>query len=89
MTTYIHPDNPFFGGMEQVILAFMILYLIGVIIFLFVVALIIKYVLIAIFGKHDEEEHNSNNTIEAEEASDYEVVDNSAQSVDNDSDGDT
>lgn len=66
--------------MEQVILAFMIIYLIGVIVFLFVVALIIKYMLIAIFGKHDEEEHNSNNTIEAEEASDFEVVDNSAQS---------
>ena len=52
MTTYIHPDNPFFGGMEQVILAFMIIYLIGVIVLLFVVALIIKYMLIAIFGKH-------------------------------------
>ena len=84
MTTYIHPDNPFFGGMEQVILAFMILYLIGVIIFLFVVALIIKYVLTAIFGKHDDEEHNSNNIIETEEASDFEVVDNSAQSSDGD-----
>lgn len=84
MTTYIHPDNPFFGGMEQVILAFMIIYLIGVIIFLFVVALIIKYALTAIFGKHDEEEHNSNNIIEAEDASDFEVVDNSAQSSDGD-----
>lgn len=84
MTTYIHPDNPFFGGMEQVILAFMILYLIGVIIFLFVVALIIKYVLTAIFGKHDGEEHNSNNIIETDEASDFEVVDNSAQSSDGD-----
>lgn len=82
MTTYIHPDNPFFGGMEQVILAFMIIYLIGVIVFLFVVALIIKYILIAIFGKHDKEEHAENNTIEAEDASDYEVVDNSAQSSD-------
>lgn len=84
MTTYIHPDNPFFGGMEQVILAFMIIYLIGVIIFLFAVALIIKYVLTAIFGTRDEEEHNSNNIIESEEASDYEVVDNSAQSSDGD-----
>lgn len=45
MTTYIHPDNPFFGGMEQVILAFMIIYLIGVIVFLFVVALIIELML--------------------------------------------
>lgn len=89
MTTYIHPDNPFFGGMEQVILAFMIIYLIGIIVFLFVVALIIKYVLTAIFGKHDEEEHNSNNIIEAEEASDFEVVDNSAQSIDNDNDSDS
>lgn len=88
MTTYIHPDNPFFGGMEQVILAFMIIYLIGVIVFLFVVALIIKYMLIAIFGKHDEEEHNSNNTIEAEEASDFEVVDNSAQSIDDEKESD-
>ena len=75
--------------MEQIILGLMVIYLIGITVFLFVVALIIKYVLIAIFGKHDEEEHNSNNTIEAEEVSDYEVVDNSAQSVDNDSDGDT
>lgn len=89
MTTYIHPDNPFFGGMEQVILAFMIIYLIGVIVFLFVVALIIKYMLIAIFGKHDEEEHKPNNTIEAEEASDYEVVDNSAQSIDDEKESDT
>lgn len=89
MTTYIHPDNPFFGGMEQVILAFMIIYLIGVIVFLFVVALIIKSILIAIFGKHDEEEHAENNTIEAEEASDFEVVDNSAQSSGNEKESDT
>ena len=89
MTTYIHPDNPFFGGMEQVILAFMIIYLIGVIIFLFVVALIIKYVLTAIFGKHDDEEHTENNTVNTEEASDFEVVDNSAQSVDDEKESDT
>lgn len=89
MTTYIHPDNPFFGGMEQVILAFMIIYLIGVIVFLFVVALIIKYILIAIFERNDKEEHNENNIVDAEEASDGTVVDNSAQPVDNDSDGDT
>lgn len=89
MTTYIHPDNPFFGGMEQVILGLMIIYLIGIVIFLFVVALIIKYILIAIFGKHDEEEHTENNIIEAEEASDYEVVDNGAQSVDDEKESDT
>lgn len=84
MTTYIHPDNPFFGGMEQVILAFMIIYLIGVIIFLFVVALIIKYVLTAIFGKHDDEECIDNDIVKTEEASEQEVVENSAQSSDGD-----
>lgn len=89
MTTYIHPDNPFFGGMEQVILGLMIIYLIGIIVFLFVVALIIKYILIAIFGNHKEEEHTSNNIIEAEEASDFEVVDNSAQSNDDEKESDT
>ena len=82
MTTYIHPDNPFFGGMEQVILVFMIIYLIGVIIFLFVVALIIKYVLTAIFGKSDDDAHIENNTVENEDTSDDMVVDNSAQSSD-------
>lgn len=82
MTTYIHPDNPFFGGMEQVILAFMIMYLIGVIIFLFVVALIIKYVLTAIFGKSDDEERIENNTVENEDTSDEGVVDNGARSSD-------
>ena len=89
MTTYIHPDNPFFGGMEQVILAFMIIYLIGVIIFLFMVALIIKYILVAIFGNKDKEEHTENNTIEAEETSDYEIVDDSAQSIDDEKESDT
>ena len=84
MTTYIHPDNPFFGGMEQVILAFMIIYLIGVIIFLFVVALIIKYVLTAIFDKSDDEERIDNDIIKTEEASEQEVVENSAQSSDGD-----
>ena len=84
MTTYIHPDNPFFGGMEQVILVFMIIYLIDVIIFLFVVALIIKYVLTAIFGKSDDDAHIENNTVENEEASEQEVVENSAQSSDGD-----
>lgn len=84
ITTHIHPDNPFFGGMEQVILAFMIIYLIGVIIFLFAVALIIKYVLTSIFGKSDDEEHDENNTVNTEEASDDTVVDNSAQSSDGD-----
>lgn len=82
MTTYIHPDNPFFGGMEQVILAFMILYLIGVIIFLFAVALIIKYVLTAIFGKHDDEERIDNDIVKTEDTSDDTVVDSSAQSSD-------
>ena len=82
MTTYIHPDNPFFGGMEQVILVFMIIYLIGVIIFLFVVALIIKYILVAIFGNKDKEERIDNDIVKTEEASDDMVVDNSAQSSD-------
>ena len=68
--------------MEQVILAFMIIYLIGVIIFLFAVALIIKYVLTAIFGKSDDEEHDENNTVESEDTSADTVVDNSAQSSD-------
>lgn len=89
MTTYIHPDNPFFGGMEQIALMSIIGGLIMMLAILIVIALVIKVVFTAIFGKHDEEEHNSNNIIEAEEASDFEVVDNSAQSVDNDSDGDT
>ena len=82
MTTYIHPDNPFFGGMEQIILAFMIIYLIGVIVFLFVVALIIKYVLTAIFGKSDDEERIDNDIVKTEEASEQEVFENSAQSSD-------
>ena len=68
--------------MEQVILAFMIIYLIGVIIFLFAVVLIIKYVLTAIFDKSDDEEHTENNAVNTEEASDDRVVDNSAQSSD-------
>lgn len=88
MTTYIHPDNPFFGGMEQVIMGFFIVTLIGAILFLAMVALIIKYILIAIFGNHKEEEHTSNNIIEAEEASDFEVVDNGAQSINDEKESD-
>ena len=68
--------------MEQIILAFMIIYLIGVIVFLFVVALIIKYVLTAIFGKSDDEERIDNDIVKTEEASEQEVVENSAQSSD-------
>lgn len=79
MTTYIHPDNPFFGGMEQVVLALIIFYLIGMLVILVAIAFVIKVVFTAIFGKSDDEERTKNNPIETEEASDDTVVDNSAQ----------
>ena len=78
MTTYIHPDNPFFGGMEQVVLALIILYLIVMLAILVAIAFVIKVVLNAIFNR-DSKEHNENNVIETEETSDEGVVDNSAQ----------
>ena len=78
MTTYIHPDNPFFGGMEQVVLALIIFYLIGMLVILVAIAFVIKVVLNAIFNR-DSEERTENNSIETEEVSDDTVVDNSAQ----------
>lgn len=79
MTTYIHPDNSFFGGMEQVVLALIIFYLIVMLAMLVAIAFVIKVVLNAIFNR-DSEERTENNAIEIEETSDEGVVDNSAQS---------
>lgn len=78
MTTYIHPDNPFFGGMEQVVLALIILYLIGMLVILVAIAFVIKVVLNAIFNR-DSDARVENNSIKTEETSDEEVVDNRAQ----------
>lgn len=79
MTTYIHPDNPFFGGMEQVVLALIIFYLVVMFAILIAIAFVIKVVFTAIFNRNSEE-HVENNTIETEETSDEGVVDNSTQS---------
>lgn len=79
MTTYIHPDNPFFGGMEQVVLALIIFYLVVMLAILIAIAFVIKVVFTAIFNRNSEE-HVENNTIETEETSDEGVVDNSTQS---------
>lgn len=82
MTTYIHPDNPFFGGMEQVVLALIIFYLIVMLAMLVAIAFVIKVVFTAIFGKSDDEEHIDDNIVKTEDTSDDVVVDNSAQSND-------
>lgn len=79
MTTYIHPDNPFFGGMEQVVLALIIFYIVVMLAILVAIAFVIKVVLNAIFNR-DSEERTENNIIETEDASDESVVENSAQS---------
>ena len=47
MTTYIHPDNPFFGGMEQIVLMLIIGGLIMMLAILIVIALVIKVVFTA------------------------------------------
>ena len=80
MTTYIHPDNPFFGGMEQVVLALIIFYLVVMLAILIAIAFVIKVVFTAIFSKSDDEERIENSTIETEDASDEGIVDHSAQS---------
>lgn len=82
MTTYIHPDNPFFGGMEQIALMLIIGGLIMMLAILIVIALVIKVVFTAIFGKLDDEERIDNDIVKTEEASEQEVVENSAQSRD-------
>lgn len=82
MTTYIHPDNPFFGGMEQIALMLIIGGLIMMLAILIVIALVIKVVFTAIFGKLDDEERIDNDIVKTEEASEQEVVENSAQSSD-------
>lgn len=84
MTTYIHPDNPFFGGMEQIALMLIIGGLIMMLAILIVIALVIKVVFTAIFGKLDDEERIDNDIVKTEEASEQEVVENSAQSSDGD-----
>lgn len=84
MTTYIHPDNPFFGGMEQIALMLIIGGLIMMLAILIVIALVIKVVFTAIFGKLDDEECIDNDIVKTEEASEQEVVENSAQSSDGD-----
>lgn len=80
MTTYIHPDNPFFGGMEQVVLALIIFYLIGMLVILVAIAFVIKVVFTAIFGKSDDKERIDNDNVKTEDASDESVVENSAPS---------
>ena len=84
MTTYIHPDNPFFGGMEQIVLMLIIGGLIMMLAILIAIALVIKVVFTAIFGKSDDEERIDNDIVKTEEASEQEVVENSAQSSDGD-----
>ena len=84
MTTYIHPDNPFFGGMEQIVLILIIGGLITMLAILIAIALVIKVVFTAIFGKSDDEERIDNDIVKTEEASEQEVVENSAQSSDGD-----
>lgn len=84
MTTYIHPDNPFFGGMEQIALMLIIGGLIMMLAILIVIALVIKVVFTAIFGNADDEERIDNDIVKTEEASEQEVVENSAQSSDGD-----
>ena len=68
--------------MEQIALMLIIGGLIMMLAILIVIALVIKVVFTAIFGKLDDEERNENNDVETEEASDTEIVDNSAQSND-------
>lgn len=84
MTTYIHPDNPFFGGMEQIVLMLIIGGLITMLAILIAIALVIKVVFTAIFGNSDDEERIDNDIVKTEEASEQEVVENSAQSSDGD-----
>lgn len=80
MTTYIHPDNPFFGGMEQIVLMLIIGSLIMMLTILVAIAFVIKVVFTAIFGKSDNEERIDNDNVKTEDTSDDGVVDNSAQS---------
>ena len=80
MTTYIHPDNPFFGGMEQIVLMLIIGGLIMMLAILIAIALVIKVVFTAIFGKSDDEERVDNDVVKTEDTSEQEVDENSAQS---------
>lgn len=88
-TTFIHPDNPFFGGMDKLLYQLFFISLIFFILILIVIGFVINTILTAIFGKGKEEAQVENNTIETEETSDLDVVDNSAQSVNDEKESDT
>lgn len=87
-TTFIHPDNPFFGGMDKLLYQLFFIALILFIIFIIVLGFAINAILTAIFGKGKEEAQVENNTIETEETSDLDVVENSAQSVNDEKESD-
>lgn len=87
-TTFIHPDNPFFGGMDKLLYQLFFISLIFFILILIVIGFVINAILTAIFGKGKEEAQVENNTIETEETSDLDVVDNSAQSVNDEKESD-
>ena len=70
--------------MEQIVLILIIGGLITMLAILIAIALVIKVVFTAIFGKSDDEERIDNDIVKTEEASEQEVVENSAQSSDGD-----
>lgn len=87
-TTFIHPDNPFFGGMDKLLYQLFFIALILFIIFIIVLGFAINAILTAIFGKGKEEAQSEDNSVESKETSDVEVVENSAQSVDDEKESD-
>lgn len=88
-TTFIHPDNPFFGGMDKLLYQLFFIALILFVIFIIVLGFAINAILTAIFGKGKEEAQSEGNGVESKETSDVEVVvENSAQSVDDEKESD-
>ena len=87
-TTFIHPDNPFFGGMDKLLYQLFFIALILFVIFIIVLGFAINAILTAIFGKGKEEAQSEDNSVESKETSDVEVVENSTQSVDDEKESD-
>ena len=87
-TTFIHPDNPFFGGMDKLLYQLFFIALILFIIFIIVLGFAINAILTAIFGKGKEDAQSEDNNVESEETSDCKVVENSAQSVNDEKESD-
>lgn len=88
-TTFIHPDNPFFGGMDKLLYQLFFIALIFFILVIVIIGFAINAILTAIFGKGKEEAQIENNASETEKTSDQDVVDNNVESTDDEKESDT